>query len=165
MKMSPMLMTGVSAVFTPIAMAFIRDSIAIMLPWLFAMAVIIIADLASGLRKSLKLGVHVSWTTAARETMGKFVVYFAFVLAGAMVDVAASGHAKIARWSCLLVCALEGGSILSNLVRPYGIVLTPKSILKLFLKRSPIQVTDEEAEELLEELKEREDAKFNRRKN
>ena len=33
---------------------------------------VIITDLVAGVRKSLKLGVHVSWSTAIRETLGYY---------------------------------------------------------------------------------------------
>lgn len=164
MKISPTIVLTTSGVFTPVATAFLYDTIEVMLPWILAMFAIILADLASGIRKSLKLKVHVSWTTAGRETMGKIVVYLAFVLAVAMVDVAAKGESNIAKWVCLLVCAMEGGSVISNLLRPYGIEMTPKTILKMFLKRSPLAVTDEEAEELLKKTRKRENEKWNHRR-
>lgn len=161
MKISPIVVFLASSVVSPVATAFLGDAINVMLPWLITMCVVVLADLAAGVRKSIKLKVHVSWTTAARETMGKMVVYLAFVLAVAMVDAAADGDALIARWVCLFVCTMEGGSILSNYLKPYGINLTPKAIAKIFLKRSPLAVSDEEADELLEEARKQEDKKWN----
>lgn len=163
MKISNTIVLGTSSVFTPVAIAFIQDSIIIMLPWLIAMFMVILTDLATGVMKSHKLKIHVSWTTAARETFGKCVVYFSFVMMVAMIDVAASGGAAISKWGCLIVCALEGGSIIGNLFKPYGITLSPKGILKALLKRSPLAIGDEEADEIVK-VKEREDRKWNHRK-
>lgn len=163
MKINPILSVLAGSIITPFATAFIGNSIQVMLPWLIAMLFVVLADLAAGIRKSKKLGVHVSITTAFRETMGKLIVYFGFVMAAAMVDVAANGNASITRWLCLFVCAMEGGSIISNLMRPYGIVITPKGILSLILKRSPLQVTDEEAEAIIQETREHENNKWNKK--
>lgn len=164
MRINPMVGMVASGFTTSIAGVFLGDTINVMLPWLMAMFAVILADLASGVRKSQKLKVKVSWTTAIRETMGKMVTYFAFVLAAAMIDVAANGNAAIARWGCLIVCALEGGSVISNLLRPHGIKLSRKTIMKVLLKRSPLMLNDEEAEALIQETKEHEDKKWNRKK-
>ena len=164
MKINTTVMMTACGTLTPVASAFIGDAIIVMLPWLMAMFSVILADLISGVRKSKKLKVRVSWTTAARETMGKMVTYLSFVMAAAMIDVAANGNAMIARWGCLIVCALEGGSVISNLFRPYGIVISAKGILKLIMKRTPLAPTDEEAEEIIKEAKKHEDKKWNRKK-
>lgn len=141
-----------AGILTPIAMVFLQDTIRTMIPWLIVMLSVVACDLIAGIRKSLKLGVHVCWSMAFRETMGKMVVYVAFVLMVAMVD-AASGHSfNIAMWGCLLICALEGGSIISNMLKPYGIDITPLSILRFFTMKVT-NSTDEEAEELVKEDK------------
>lgn len=90
--------------------------------------------LDSGLRKSIKLGIHVSWSMAFRNTMGKMVTYVAFVMMVALIDAACGHQFKIAMWSCLFVCLLEGGSIISNLMKPYGVDITPKSIFAFAVK-------------------------------
>ena len=164
MKINTTVTMAAGGALTPVASAFIGDTIYVMLPWLMTMFSIILADLISGVRKSKKLNVRVSWTTAARETMGKMVTYFSFVLAAAMIDVAANGNAVIARWVCLIVCALEGGSVLSNILKPYGIIISPKGVMKFILKRTPLAPTDEEAEEIIKEAKKHEDKKWNRKK-
>lgn len=118
-----------------LAAGFLSDILSSMIPWLMAMGMVILCDLAFGIRKSLKLGVHVSWSMAFRETMGKMVTYYAFVLMVCTIE-AASGHSfAIAQWSCLFVCGIEGVSIIGNMLKPYGITLSLKDVLTLGLSR------------------------------
>ena len=158
----PIVMTASAGVST-IAGAYLQQSLEIMVPWLIATFAVIVADLAAGIRKSHLLGVHVSPSTAFRETCGKIVVYFAVVMTAALVDVAANGGLAIAKWTCLLVMAVEGGSVFSNILKPYGITLSLKGLLKLLLKRSPLNIGDEEADEIIKVAR-RENDKWNKRK-
>jgi len=158
----PIVMTasgGISAV----ASLFFQQSIEIMIPWLIATAGVILADLAAGVRKSHLLGIHVSPSTAVRESIGKLITYFAFVMTAAMIDVAAEGSLKIAKWCCLFIMVVEGGSVVSNILVPHGIRLSPKAIIKYFLKKSPLGVSDEDAEEFLKQAR-RDNEKWNKRK-
>lgn len=168
MKTNSLLMTVACYIFTPVLTAFAIDSIRIMLPWIVVMICVILTDLAAGVRKSRKLGVHVSFSTAMRETFGKIVVYFGFVTTAAVLDVAANGGAAIAKWCCLLVIIIEGGSILSNILKPHGIELSVKGVLKFFMMRSPLAADPMAADEILdekklEEMRQREEEKWNRK--
>lgn len=150
MKIPNAVINIVGSVVGSVAIATLGDALQTMLPWLMVMVSVIICDLFAGLRKSLKLGIHVSISMAGRETMGKLVVYTSFVLMVAMID-AASGHdMEVAKWGCLLVCMIEGSSILSNILKPHGIDLSLQSIIKLFAKKK-LDLTDEEASELVSE--------------
>lgn len=167
MRIPQTLTMTAAGLMTPIAMMFLQDTIRTMIPWLLVMLSVVICDLVAGIRKSLKLGVHVSWSLAIRETMGKMVVYVAFVLMVAMID-AASGHSfSIAEYGCLLVCAIEGGSIISNMLKPYGIDISLKSIIKFFTMKAT-RSTEEEAgalvnEERVSEITEREKDRWEKR--
>lgn len=166
MKLDNTVTQTTSGLFTPIAVGFIRDSIGMMIPWLIVMFAVIITDLISGIRKSVKLGVEISPSTAFRETMGKMVTYFAWVIMVCLIDAAARGETTIAKWACLLVIAIEGGSIVSNILKPHGIDISTRSILKFFFMRSPLHPSEEEAEELIREdrierLRQREHEKWN----
>lgn len=153
MKINQIILMTTAGIFTPLFTAFAIDTLRVMLPWQIAMFCVIIADLIAGVRKSLKLGVHVSWSTAVRETLGKIVVYFAWTVTAAVIDVAAASDALIAKWACLIVCAIEGGSILSNILKPHGIDLSLKAILKYMLIHSPIGASPHEADEIVGEKK------------
>lgn len=162
-----MLVLTAAGLLTPVAMVFLQDSLRTMVPWIMVMLAVVACDLIAGIRKSLKLGVHVSWSMAVRETMGKMVVYVAFVMMVAMIDSASDHSFKIAMWGCLLVCALEGGSIVSNMLKPYGVDITPKSILRFFTMKVT-NATEDEAETLVtdekvEELRERERNRWEKR--
>ena len=123
-------------VFTPLAASFLQDSIATMLPWLMVMGMVVLCDLAFGVRKSIKLGVHVSVSMAIRETMGKLLVYTSFVILVCMIEVAAKHTLQVAMWSCLLICAIEGCSIIGNLLKPYGIEMSLRNVIKAFANRA-----------------------------
>lgn len=152
MRVPQLLTMAAAGVMTPVAMMFLQDTLNTMIPWLIVMLSVVACDLIAGIRKSLKLGVHVSWSMAIRETMGKMVVYVAFVLMVAMID-AASGHSfSIAEYGCLLVCAIEGGSIISNMLKPYGIDISLKSIIKFFTMKATSS-TEDEADALVNEDK------------
>lgn len=154
-----------SVLVTASATAVLRDSLSLMIPWLLVMTAVILADLASGVRKSIKLGVKVSPSTAFRETIGKWIVYLAFVLAVCMIDVVANDNIGFAKWACLFVVVIEMGSVISNLLRPYGLIVTPKSIVKWFLRKTPIgeDVDDIVKEEAIKEARKFENEKWNKK--
>ena len=107
--------------FAGIASAFIGQTLSHMIPWLMVTAAVILCDLASGVRKSLIMGEEVRFSRAVRNTMGKMVTYFAFVCMVCMICVASGEQYGIDKWSCLLVCFIEGCSIVSNILKPKGI--------------------------------------------
>lgn len=144
---------AVGSLFTPLATIFLTDSIQTMLPWIFACGACVTADLAAGIRKSLKLGVRVSLSKAIRETMGKMVVYLSFILAVCMMEAAARHSFKIATWCCLFVCFLEVGSAISNVLKPYGMDLSLRGIVEIALRRSPLHIDGEEQKALLKTVK------------
>lgn len=112
---------GVASGFGALAGAFVAESIQHLLPWLMVSFAVIICDLVVGIRKSLIMGEEVRFSRAVRATLGKCVSYFAFVVMVCMIDVAAGGEKLIDKWACLLVCFIEGTSIISNILRPKGI--------------------------------------------
>lgn len=167
MRIPNALMMAAGGLITPFAVTFFKDTVTTMLPWITVMFAVVVCDLIAGLRKSLKLGVHISWSMAFRETMGKLVVYFSFVMMVAMIDAASEHTFKIALWGCLLVCAIEFGSVISNILKPYGVDITYKGIVKIFVK-GKLGVDDADAAELvgeeenLEELRQREEDRWER---
>lgn len=134
-------------------MAFLQDSLTTMLPWLMVMFVVVITDLMFGVRKSLKLNIHVSVSMAIRETMGKLLVYTSFVIMVCMIEVATQHALKVAMWACLLICAIEGCSIIGNMLKPYGIELSLKNVLKAFIGKVA-DVDKETADSIVTDLKE-----------
>ena len=107
--------------FAGIASAFIGQTLSHMIPWLMVTAAVILCDLAFGVRKSLIMGEEVRFSRAVRNTMGKMVTYFAFVCMVCMICVASGEQYGIDQWSCLLVCFIEGCSIIGNILKPKGI--------------------------------------------
>lgn len=135
MRISKSVVNISASLMTPIAIAFLQRSIIIMIPWLFTMTAVVLADLVAGVRKAMKMGAHVSFSRAIRDTMGKLVVYVAFVFMVSMIDTASGREFSIAKWSCLLVCLIEGCSVVSNILKPHGIDISLKAILELFIQR------------------------------
>ena len=107
--------------FAGIASAFITQTLSHMIPWLMVSAAVILCDLAFGVRKSLIMGEEVRFSRAVRNTMGKMVTYFAFVCMVCMMCVASGEQYGIDKWACLLVCFIEGCSIIGNILKPKGI--------------------------------------------
>ena len=107
--------------FAGIASAFITQTLSHMIPWLMVTAAVILCDLAFGVRKSLLMGEVVRFSRAVRNTMGKMVTYFAFVCMVCMICVASGEQYGIDKWACLLVCFIEGCSIIGNILKPKGI--------------------------------------------
>lgn len=116
--------------FAGIASAFIGQTLSHMIPWLMVTAAVILCDLAFGVRKSLLMGEEVRFSRAVRNTMGKMVTYFAFVCMVCMICVASGEQYGIDQWSCLLVCFIEGCSIIGNILKPKGIVFNLLNVFR-----------------------------------
>ncbi|MCD8206468.1 MAG: phage holin family protein [Bacteroidales bacterium] len=114
------LATGVQGGFSVVAMTFLQESVVAMIPWLFVMFAVIFCDLCFALRRCVLTGESIRISRAVRRTMGKCVTYFSFVLMVTMIEVAEGGSLHIDRWACLLICAVEFSSILSNILQPKG---------------------------------------------
>lgn len=169
-KIPTWIMSLSCGVFSTVTIGYLNDALDTMIPWLLAMLGVVVADLVAGLRKSLKLGIHISWSMAFRNTMGKMVTYVAFVMMVAMIETACGHQYRIAMWGCLFICLLEGGSILSNLVKPYGIDVTPTSILEFAVRLFSQKVIKVEGEDFhgdehtMDEIKERERGRWEKRR-
>ncbi len=101
-----------------------------------ATCAVIVCDLMCGLRRSMLMGERVRFSSAVRRTMGKMVTYFAFVVMVCMVSVAAGGIWKIDIYACLLVCLIEGVSIIGNILKPKGYDIDLKKVLNLFGRKA-----------------------------
>ena len=151
MRFSHNLTTAVSGVVIPTAFAFLQEALIVMVPWAITMFFIVIADLAAGLWKSYKLNIEIRFSRGLRETMGKILVYFAFVCMIACINVAFAGEFQFAKWAAAIIIVIEFGSILSNFLKPHGINLSLTAIIKALLQRSPLPLTCEEANEVIKE--------------
>lgn len=140
-----------SGVIIPTAFAFLQDALLVMVPWMITMFFIVIADLAAGVWKSYKLGIELRFSRGLRETMGKLLVYFAFVCMVACINVAYKGEFQFAKWAAGIVIAIEFGSIIGNLLKPHGINISLSAIIKAFLQKSPLPLTCEQADAIVQE--------------
>ena len=122
--------------FSALATAFVMESLEHMLPWLMVTLVVILCDLVCGLRKSMMMGERVRFSSAVRRTMGKMVTYFAFVVMVCMITVAAGSRWQIDIYACLLVCLIEGVSIIGNILKPKGYDIDLRKALNLFGRKA-----------------------------
>jgi hypothetical protein len=76
---------------------------------------------------------EVRFSSACRRTLGKMVSYFMFVIMVAVIDVAAHGGELIDKWACLLVCFIEGCSIINNILKPKGLSLDIKKLIEIII--------------------------------
>lgn len=119
--------------YSVIFATFLAESIGHIIPWLIVTACVILCDLVVGLRKSIMMGEEVRFSSACRRTLGKCVSYFMFVVMVAVIDVAAHGGSTIDKWACLLVCFIEGCSIINNILKPKGMSLDIKKLIEILI--------------------------------
>lgn len=139
--------------FASVASAFVMESLQHMIPWLIVSFFVIVTDLAFGVRKSMLMGEEVRFSRAIRATMGKLVTYFAFVCMVCMMSVATGHDWQIDVYACLLVCFIEGCSILGNILKPKGIKIDMLNAARVFVKKAA-DVDDEDVKCILKEDKE-----------
>lgn len=119
-----------------VASLYLSEVFAHMIPWLFATMAVIVCDLVLGLRRAWLMGEKIRFSEACRNTMGKTVGYFAFVCMACAVNQAAGGEYGIDKWSCLLVCIVEGSSVFSNILRPKGIEVNIANLLNALFRKA-----------------------------
>lgn len=122
---------GYSLIFA----TFLAESIGHIIPWLIVAACVILCDLVVGIRKSLLMGEEVRFSSACRRTLGKMCSYFMFVIMVAVIDVAAHGGETIDKYACLLVCFIEGCSIINNILKPKCISLDMNKLFSVLVKK------------------------------
>jgi hypothetical protein len=122
---------GYSLIFA----TFLSESIGHIIPWLVVAASVILCDLVVGIRKSLLMNEEVRFSSACRRTLGKMVSYFMFVIMVAVIDVAAHGGETIDKWACLLVCFIEGCSIINNILKPKGLSLDLNKVFNVIMNK------------------------------
>ena len=149
-------LTATKGAYSVIFATFLQESIGHMIPWLVVAFCVIICDLVVGVRKSLILGEEVRFSSACRRSIGKTVSYYTFVVMAAVIDVAANGGGMIDKWACLMVCFIEGCSIISNILKPKGYNINlVKMIAVIFSKKFDVAKHD------VEEIIEKEDGRRN----
>lgn len=149
--MRNILSTFICGAFSSIALAVLQDAIQTIIVWLLVMFAVVCCDLFAGVSKSLKMGEHISTSKAVRNTMSKLVVYFSFVLMVALLDTATEHEYHIAKWACLLICVIEMGSIISNILKPHGIDLSLRRVLAVFISKSTAGLSVGEAEAIFKD--------------
>jgi phage-related holin len=96
---------------------------------------VIVCDLIAGIRKSWLLEEKIKFSTAVRRTIAKMLTYFSFIIMVILIDFATASEYNIAKWAILFICVVEGGSIISNILKPHGYDIDFKKIVNLFVKK------------------------------
>lgn len=136
---------GYAAIFA----TFLQESIGHIIPWMIVSFFVIVCDLVVGIRKSLLMGEEVRFSSACRRSIGKTVSYFTFVIMVSVIDVAAHGGGTIDKWACLLVCFIEGCSIIGNILKPKGISFNLINAIAILCNKV-FSVGKDEVKEVLE---------------
>ena len=110
------------------------------LPWLIAMTLVVVVDLLTGLRKCWMLGTDIRWSKGYRATLSKLVCYWAFACGAVMVQEACDNAYPIAMWACLSVIAIEGVSIVGNILKPHGVDINIVNLLKAIGKKHDVDL-------------------------
>lgn len=138
-----LLATASDGVYSVMFASFLRESIGHIIPWLIVAACVILCDLVVGIRKSLLMNEEVRFSSACRRTLGKTVSYFMFVIMVAVIDVAAHGGETIDKYACLLVCFIEGCSIINNILKPKGLSIDLNKLFNAIVgKKFGVDVKD-----------------------
>lgn len=115
---------------------FISNTIQLSIPWLIAMAAIIILDLIVGLRKAYFCNEEVRFSKACRRTINKSVCYFWFVGTVSLIDTAAHIGLNITTWACLIVCGLELISVISNFLKTKGYKFNTRKGIDILVRKT-----------------------------
>lgn len=124
----------ISGSFMATAGNFVMQSINHMIIWFIVMFGVIMCDLAAGVRKSILMGEEIRITRAFRDTMLKMITYFSFVMMVVVISLS-TGIEPISKWSVLLVCTLEGLSIIGNLLKPKGYDINLSAVITMLAKK------------------------------
>lgn len=129
----------VNASFGAIFGSIFVEALVPIVNWLLVMILVIFADLVSAIRKHYLLGDEkIRFSKGVRDTMGKVVTYFAFVVAVVMIEVASGDAYDIDKWACLLICSIEGVSIINNILKPHGLEVSVEAIVRMFGKKADL---------------------------
>lgn len=125
----------VNGTFTVIVGNLFSNGVQHTMPWLVAMTLVVVVDLLTGLRKCWMLGDDIRWSKGYRATLSKLVCYWAFACGAVMVQEACNNAYNIAMWACLSVIAIEGISIIGNILKPHGYTINLQALAKSIGKR------------------------------
>ena len=125
----------VNGTFTVIVGDWFSNGVQHTMPWLIAMTLVVVVDLLTGLRKCWMLGIDIRWSKGYRATLSKLVCYWAFACCAVMVQEACNNAYNIAMWACLSVIAIEGISIVGNILKPHGYSINLQALAKNIGKR------------------------------
>jgi hypothetical protein len=114
---------------------FIFESLKDIIIWLIVMLSVIVCDLIAALRKNMLVGNPVRFSRAVRETMGKMITYFSFVVMAVFINHAYEGEYHFDRWAVLIVCSGEFLSIMSHILKPMGYDINFSVVVSVVLKK------------------------------
>lgn len=124
------LFVALSTVIGTMAIAFLQELSFQAFEWFIPCFFIIMADLATGIRAARFRGEKIRFSSAARRTISKIVIYICWVLFSVALNVL-YGTKVCAYVGMGIVFFIEGVSSLSNYLEPSNKDVSIKSILKI----------------------------------
>ena len=133
MEEYPLTMKMASCGVIALLSQFVIDVINAMAVWLIVMMSVIILDLVASLRKhAIMHDEEIHFSKGMRNTIGKIVLYFAWVVCASVLGVAYD-NLDIVRMSVTFVIIIEGCSIINNILKPKGLSINLAKILLAWL--------------------------------
>lgn len=132
----------VSGGFGALAASFVTQSLEVLIPWIIAMAAVVLADLISGTMKCLKLGIKIRISKFIRDSTAKFLTYFSAVVASCMIQVA-SNNDNIAYYTIIFFMGVELISIAGNILKMKGYNLDFNKVVSLIISKRFDVMTDD----------------------
>jgi len=139
---------------------FFREAVMNMIPWLAASIPLILLDLDFGIKAATYRGERIRFSKAFRRTFGKMVEYFAWVCFAATASLAF--EIDWVEWVVLgAVYINELASIAGNYFETKGLELSLAAVWRFIFKKGAahvgVEVTDDEANEIIKPKPERDE--------
>lgn len=133
---------------------FIVDCIGNIIPWLMAMFCAVLCDLLTGTYKALVLREEIRFSRMWRNTFGKMVTYFSFIVM--VIFMQEASHSFFKSYDVLLIFFLIGLEVMSsasNILKTKGITLDFGAALKLLWSKL-FNISKEEINDVIKDDKE-----------
>lgn len=150
-----------------VAVAFLQAAVLRMVPFAAPAIVLLALDLLYGIRAAKCRGERARLSTAVRRTMTKLFGYVCWLILASTL--ALSFHQDWLEWLVLgLVYVNEGASIAGNYLETKGLDFQFAGFIKLFIrkflaKKAGVEVTPEEADEIIKPKRDPKTGKFVKR--
>lgn len=110
-------------------MTYMADAVELAFKWFLPILFLIICDLASGIHCAKYRNEDIHFSQAMRRTGNKLLVYLCWVVFAVTAGMLYESNRFIA-FAMSIIIFIEGGSCVSNLLEPRGLMLNWKAVMK-----------------------------------